>query len=192
MIGYREARWSHAAASTFPAFKNLPQGDDPNELLASLSKSEMRELLEVAFERYYETSGLFGTPARAAEMVARLKEAGVDEVACLVDFGVPSQQVFEGLERLAERDAPAAARIWRRAPSAGDLIIQGDASAVHCPWRRCLSPTGDALGVREPGVPWSAERHPGDLATSLITSLAGESSICTAQRRRPSGRLPPR
>jgi hypothetical protein len=166
-------------ASTFPAFKNLPQGDDPNELLASLSKSEMRELLEVAFERYYETSGLFGTPARAAEMVARLKEAGVDEVACLVDFGVPSQQVFEGLERLAEfKDALGGSpESGDERLSAGDLIRKHRVTHLQC------TPSMASMFVADPETRSAfaslevlmvgGEALPGDLATSLVNVTGG-------------------
>jgi len=35
-------------------------------------------------------------------VLARLAEAGADEVGCLVDFGLPAEDVLAGLPRLAE------------------------------------------------------------------------------------------
>ena len=45
------------------------------------------QMAAFAFERYYRTSSLIGTPASCMKMIERLKEIGVDEVACLIDFG---------------------------------------------------------------------------------------------------------
>ena len=69
---------------------------------ARISQRDERELAELAFERYFTNSGLFGTPERCLEQVERIRAAGVDEVACLVDFGVDRTTVLSGLERLAE------------------------------------------------------------------------------------------
>ena len=48
--------------------------------------------------------GIEGHPffcATCAEMVARLRGIGVDELACLIDFGLDTASVLAGLERLA-------------------------------------------------------------------------------------------
>ena len=58
-------------------------------------------MLEYAFQRYFDTSGLFGTPERARRMVELLKDAGVDEIACLLDFGVATDTVLAHLPHLA-------------------------------------------------------------------------------------------
>ena len=68
----------------------------------SLPEHELDELVAQAFDRFFETSGLLGSPAHCADMVDRLKMIGVDEVACLIDFGVPHQQVIDALARLGE------------------------------------------------------------------------------------------
>ncbi len=85
-------------AWSFPAFKNREAmgGID----LSSLSKEEMDALLEHSFERYYETSGLFGTPETCVAMIDSIKAIGVDDVACLIDFGVDSAAVLEHLPYL--------------------------------------------------------------------------------------------
>lgn len=88
-------------ASSFPAFRNAGR-DGIDGLFQKLSDEDMEALLEHAFARYYETSGLFGTPASCMALVEQLERAGVDEIACLVDFGVPSDVVLANLPHLNE------------------------------------------------------------------------------------------
>ncbi|HYP26891.1 MAG TPA: MupA/Atu3671 family FMN-dependent luciferase-like monooxygenase [Blastocatellia bacterium] len=57
-------------------------------------------LVTHAFNRYYETCGLFGTPDTCLRMVDKLKAAGIDEIACLIDFGVDAASVLSGLDHL--------------------------------------------------------------------------------------------
>ncbi|NOT07448.1 MAG: LLM class flavin-dependent oxidoreductase, partial [Gemmatimonadales bacterium] len=88
-------------AWSFPAFKKRPGTDTSSGVdLATLTDDEMDALLEHSFGRYYESSGLFGTPESCLAMVDRLKEIGIDEIACLIDFGVASERVLEHLEHL--------------------------------------------------------------------------------------------
>jgi natural product biosynthesis luciferase-like monooxygenase protein len=68
--------------------------------LDELTEKEREDLLAYAFERYCQTSALFGTPDTCMEMVNRLKEIGVDEIACLIDFGVDVDSVMSGLHVL--------------------------------------------------------------------------------------------
>ncbi|HEX6037440.1 MupA/Atu3671 family FMN-dependent luciferase-like monooxygenase, partial [Longimicrobium sp.] len=74
------------------------------------------QLLEFAFERYYRTSSLMGTPEKCMETLRRLEEMGVDEVACLIDFGVSTERTLEALGDLhglmlrTRRPAPEPAR----------------------------------------------------------------------------------
>ncbi|HEX8559984.1 MAG TPA: MupA/Atu3671 family FMN-dependent luciferase-like monooxygenase [Pyrinomonadaceae bacterium] len=57
-------------------------------------------LVAFAFERYYQTASLIGTPEKCLPMVKRLGEIGVNEVACFIDFGVGVGDVLEGLRHL--------------------------------------------------------------------------------------------
>ena len=89
-------------AWTFPAFER-PGGPDskPEDVdLSSLTEDETDAILEFAFERYFETSGLMGTPESCATMVDKVKGADIDEIAALIDFGVPNDIALEGLELL--------------------------------------------------------------------------------------------
>ncbi|SCW90728.1 natural product biosynthesis luciferase-like monooxygenase domain-containing protein [Rhizobium mongolense subsp. loessense] len=58
-------------------------------------------LLE-ACERYMNESGLFGTPQDVIATVEQLDRAGVDEIACLVDFGVDYTNAMASLSLLAD------------------------------------------------------------------------------------------
>ena len=70
------------------------------QLDAEVTADDLEALLAHAFHRYYETSGLFGTPETCLKMIDRLKLAGVDEVACLIDFGVDVESVISNLSYL--------------------------------------------------------------------------------------------
>lgn len=59
------------------------------------------QMAAFAFQRYYRTSSLIGTPRSCMKMIERLKAIGVDEVACLIDFGIDVDWVLDSLEHLA-------------------------------------------------------------------------------------------
>ncbi|WP_395397393.1 MupA/Atu3671 family FMN-dependent luciferase-like monooxygenase [Novosphingobium sp. BL-8A] len=86
----------HQYAWSFPAFKR-PDGEVEAISLDTLSAEETDALLEHAFDRYFETSGLFGTPEDNLDLIARLSAIGVDEVGCLIDFGVATDTVIRHL-----------------------------------------------------------------------------------------------
>ncbi len=90
-------------AWAFPAFKK-PQGmNNPMDIdLQSLSSEEMDAILDFAFQRYFEDSGLFGTVDDALARVEQLKAIGVGEIACLIDYGIETQTVLAGLRPLTE------------------------------------------------------------------------------------------
>ncbi len=70
------------------------------EDLDKLGEDERRQVLDFAFERYFGTSALLGTPESCREMVETLVTSGVDEIACLIDFGIETDEVLRGLESL--------------------------------------------------------------------------------------------
>jgi len=98
-------------ASAFPTFASA--GASADEAFRSLSDSEMDELLTMAAARYLDTSGLFGSTDDALEMAESLSEMGVDELACLIDFGIDTQDVLDSMPLLgalkARLDTSAAA-----------------------------------------------------------------------------------
>ncbi|MGH1444745.1 MAG: MupA/Atu3671 family FMN-dependent luciferase-like monooxygenase [Cognatishimia sp.] len=89
-------------AWAFPAFKKPEGVKNPFELdLGSLNEDEMEGILDFAFLRYFEDSGLFGTVDECVQRVESLKRIGVTEIACLIDYGIPTHVVLEGLKPLA-------------------------------------------------------------------------------------------
>jgi natural product biosynthesis luciferase-like monooxygenase protein len=87
----------------FPAFRQPSKkagGPDVKLDLENFTAEDMDALLDHAFDRYFETAGLFGTPESALAIVDRLKAMGADELACLIDFGVPSPDALAGLVHL--------------------------------------------------------------------------------------------
>ncbi len=96
-------------AWAFPAFKKPKGVSQPNEVdLQSLSEDELDAIIEFAFLRYFDDSGLFGTVEDALNRVAQVKAIGVDEIGCLIDYGVPRGNALAALELLAEVVAAAA------------------------------------------------------------------------------------
>jgi non-ribosomal peptide synthetase component F/alkanesulfonate monooxygenase SsuD/methylene tetrahydromethanopterin reductase-like flavin-dependent oxidoreductase (luciferase family) len=88
-------------AAQWSAFKKGAGSAADNVDIETLSADERHGLLNYAFERYFETSGLFGDEERALDMADRLKGIGVDEIACLIDFGVDEDTTLAHLRNLA-------------------------------------------------------------------------------------------
>jgi len=96
----------------------------------NLTESDIDALLEHAFDRYFDTSGLFGTPETCAEMIDRLKGMGVDEVACLIDFGVDVESALSGLQYLSElKERVAQVTAGESIP---DLIRRHEVTHLQC------------------------------------------------------------
>ncbi|MEM8827845.1 MAG: MupA/Atu3671 family FMN-dependent luciferase-like monooxygenase [Cyanobacteria bacterium P01_G01_bin.19] len=73
---------------------------DASKNLDELTLVQREKLLAYAFERYFQTAALFGTPSSCLKMVNQLKEIGVNEVACLIDFGVDIDSALSNLSYL--------------------------------------------------------------------------------------------
>lgn len=69
--------------------------------LDNFSKDDLDSLIQFGVEGFLKGRSLIGTPERCAETVEVLAEAGVDEIACLVDFVQNYDLVMGGLPHLA-------------------------------------------------------------------------------------------
>ncbi len=168
-------------AWAFPAFKKPKGVNNPFEMdLGILSEEELDAILDFAFERYFEDSGLFGTVQDGVARVEQLKRIGVDEIACLIDYGIAPEVVLEGLHPLAEvlrlsnapqelepDDFSLAAQILRHdvshmqcTPSMARMIVQNDEARMVLPHLRHLLVGGEAL--------------PGDLVGDLREAGPGQ------------------
>ncbi len=170
-------------AQSWTAFKKRSDGSTSVDVdLDSLTPEEMDGLLEYSFERYYETSGLFGDVDRALEIVDDLKGLGIDEIACLIDFGVDEDLTLAHLAQLnnvRERAQPVAADTQARdphhealpsqirrldvthlqcTPSLGSMLVQDDEARDALGRIRVMMVGGEALppsladALREAGV----------------------------------------
>jgi len=63
---------------------------------------DARDVAALAFEHYFESSTLLGTQGKCARIIDATASCGVDEIACLIDFGLDADVVLEALPRLAE------------------------------------------------------------------------------------------
>ena len=57
-------------------------------------------LIEMGYKRFYKTSGLFGTPETCLERIKEVYNAGVNEIACLIDYGIETDKVISNLKYL--------------------------------------------------------------------------------------------
>jgi natural product biosynthesis luciferase-like monooxygenase protein len=68
--------------------------------LRNVPEQDLDSLAQRAFDRYFTRCGLLGTPESCQPLIHQLKSIGVDEVACLIDFGVDHGLVIDNLPDL--------------------------------------------------------------------------------------------
>ncbi|MDP9793792.1 natural product biosynthesis luciferase-like monooxygenase protein [Catenuloplanes nepalensis] len=139
---------------------------------------ELDGLVALAFDRFYASAGLLGTPEHCADLAVRLAGLGVDEIACLVDFGVPADAALAALPLLARvRDLTR-----ERIAASGEPVTSGilRSGATHL---QCTPSLAGAL-IAEPDAPKAlggltamlvgGEPLPPDLAEHLAGMSGGE------------------
>ena len=178
----REHAWS------FPTFRR-PDGaaiTNPDDLadddMANLASDDLDAIVSFAAERYYATSGLFGTPDQVLGRIERLHQIGVDEIACLVDFGVATDTVLDNLPHLARaRDLSGKLTATDRAGtgngSIAELITATGTTHLQC------TPSMARMFVHDPEMRTAlgtvqqllvgGEVLPADLAKELQSLVAG-------------------
>ncbi|HVR97912.1 MAG TPA: MupA/Atu3671 family FMN-dependent luciferase-like monooxygenase, partial [Thermoanaerobaculia bacterium] len=163
---------------------DLMQALVPGQDIAAWPADEREALLERAFERYFATSGLFGTVDACLERVEGLREVGVDEVACLVDFGIGVDQVLASLQLLARlrerlRETPRETARPAEPPLAvSQLILRHGITHFQC------TPSAATALLTEPEAPAAlgglekllvgGEALPAPLAAGLRELLRGD------------------
>lgn len=68
--------------------------------VTTLSGSELDAFVSFLYERFASTRGLIGTPEDCLPFVKRLAALGVDDIACLLDFGPPADRILDNLTHL--------------------------------------------------------------------------------------------
>jgi phthiocerol/phenolphthiocerol synthesis type-I polyketide synthase D len=66
-----------------------------------MPESDMDEFVNYLYDRFASTRGLIGTPESSIDLVRQLDDIGVDEIACLLDFGPDKDLILSYLPHLA-------------------------------------------------------------------------------------------
>lgn len=90
----------HYLKSSLTLVRSLARRLEPGTAPETLTVADLNALIDSAFDRYFESSGLFGTPEGCLRLLDRLQALGVGEVACLIDFGVETDAVLASLVHL--------------------------------------------------------------------------------------------
>lgn len=135
------------------------------DLVKNLSKSldlgtgptdeNIDDILDIVFDRYWNTSSLMGTEESCANFVERLSAIGVTEIACLIDFGVEHQKVLDALpllnelrKRFVRRDRPAEEEritAMQITPSYLEALLEDGASGTFLRQLRYILVGGERL-----------------------------------------------
>jgi natural product biosynthesis luciferase-like monooxygenase protein len=128
-------------------------------------------LVQHAFERYYGSSALFGTPDSCRPLLQKLKAMGVDEVACLIDFGVDTTHVLAGLDSLAGLLKPAYSAAEQLLHSLHSLKLATGITHLQCTpgYARLLAadPAGQQVLAKLQVLMLGGEPVPASLVTQL-------------------------
>lgn len=84
----------------FGLVENLAKKVDFQFDTKKLTESDRDSLLSFAFERYLQGRVMIGTPETCRQTIEHMKEIGVDEIACLIDFGLDFNSVITSLYQL--------------------------------------------------------------------------------------------
>lgn len=76
------------------------ESQDKSQTLQNLG-DDRDEFLEMVFQRYVSSSSLIGDVDRARTTLEDFSAMGVNEIACLVDFGLSKDDVMKSLTRLS-------------------------------------------------------------------------------------------
>ncbi len=144
----------------------------------ALSDHDLDALLDHAFDRYYQSSGLFGTVDSARAIVRRVAEIGVDEIACLIDFGVDTDLALANLPNIKRlMDAIRAEVGYGRKATIAEDIVRHRISHLQCTPSLASILAGDAAGRAALGhldvMMVGGEALPGDLARTLRAAVPG-------------------
>ncbi len=86
---------------------------------------EKQRVAEYSYERYFRTGALFGTPDSCRDFITAVEAAGVNEIACQIDFGIDSETVLESLAHLAELKERCAVRAGANRQDPGRAKLLG-------------------------------------------------------------------
>ncbi|WP_324290034.1 non-ribosomal peptide synthetase/type I polyketide synthase [Pyxidicoccus sp. MSG2] len=86
--------------SSVDVFANLVSSLGSNIDVRGLTPEDMEVMLNQGVEHYLKDGGLFGTVEHCEAIVERVRSLDVDEIACLVDYGVALEPTMSSLRLL--------------------------------------------------------------------------------------------
>jgi natural product biosynthesis luciferase-like monooxygenase protein len=168
-------------ADSADLLKGLSQALYPGAEMKDLAKEEMDVLIEHSFNRYFELCGLLGTPDTCRTVLRKLAGLGIDEVACLIDFGVATDEALAALKLLdtvrAEfaAAAPAASAPAKASRSLAEQMSRHAVTHMQCTpsFARLLAGSPETLGALRglKKLLVGGEALPTGLATQLTQEL---------------------
>jgi phthiocerol/phenolphthiocerol synthesis type-I polyketide synthase D len=87
--------------SNLSLLKNLAISRGMDVEIDRLGEEQIDQMIDFMFEKFLGGRSLLGTPESCLEMARQLSEIGVDELACLVDFGPSTERILGSLPHLA-------------------------------------------------------------------------------------------
>ncbi|MBD2195444.1 MULTISPECIES: type I polyketide synthase [Calothrix] len=80
--------------------KGLAQSRGHNVDITKLPERDLNEFVNFLYDRFATSRGLIGTPETCQNLLKQLDGIGVDEVACLLDFGLSKELIIQHLPDL--------------------------------------------------------------------------------------------
>ncbi len=131
-----------------------------------LAPADLQTLLEHGVERYLSDGGLFGTADSCTPMIEQVRAIGVNEVAALIDFGVPVEAALRSVELLgavARRETQRAQVAQAAATESIEHEVRALADWIRAHPVAAIQATPDTLA-------WLADLAPDALRdTALLT-----------------------
>ncbi|HEX8472817.1 MAG TPA: non-ribosomal peptide synthase/polyketide synthase [Pyrinomonadaceae bacterium] len=174
------APFTNYLRSSVDLIKNLARSLGQDGASEGLAEATIESLLPLAFERYFETSSLMGTPRTCLRMVEKLRGVGVNEIGCLIDFGVDAESVLASLPQLnlLKEQWSMLSRRSREDQSIPAQIVRHQVTHLQCTpsMARIISADEVSRGVLAsvPKLMLGGEAMPVALARQLRDAATGE------------------
>lgn len=88
--------------NSFDLMKNMAGAFGINTDASEFATKGIDAILPRAFERYFNNASLMGTVSHCQKIVDQLYEIGINEIGCLIDFGVAYEHTMESLEKIKD------------------------------------------------------------------------------------------
>lgn len=143
--------------------------------IRSMPTKQLDDFVNFLYERFAQSRGLIGTPESCLPLVHKLEAMGVDEIACLLDFGPTKELILENMPHLQRLQS-----ICRREDAGSKIHLDPAVVQNRCMeriegdlWRKTLRQNGIA-GSEEIEVIW---RESGEVLARIALQPGAVSSI---------------